>query len=470
MNRLVLICLFLLSAVPLSALEWQTDLETAKQKAAAENKTIVLVFQGSDWCGPCIRLDREIWSSEEFGAYAAAHFVMLKADFPRKSRNALSAEQQEHNKQLAEKYNKNGHFPFVVVLDQLGRVLKTAGYKSVSPQEYIELLESYKSAGDSPDDVEAGEKSGANIQPYKRTLKLMGCHFEVTVVAPDSAQANEYIDMAVAEISRIEKMISSWDPESQTSAINNNAGVAPVKVDTELLNLIERAINISRLTDGAFDISYASMDRIWKFDGSMTEMPTDEAIKASVAKVGFQNIELNKEESTVFLTQEGMKIGFGAIGKGYAADKAKALLMSHGVVSGIINASGDMNTWGKQPNGEDWKVAIVNPLNKNTNYALLPIRDGAVVTSGNYEKYVEFNGTRYSHIINPRTGWPATGLISVTVFAPSAELADALATSVFVMGKDAGLDRVNQMPKVECLVIDDRGNIFTSTNIDIDKI
>jgi thiamine biosynthesis lipoprotein len=307
-------------------------------------------------------------------------------------------------------------------------------------------------------------------QPYKRTLKLMGSRFDITVVANDSLQANKHIDTAVAEISRIEKLISSWDDNSQTSEINRNAGAKPVKIDKELFNLIERAIGISKLTDGAFDISYASMDRIWQFNGSMTVMPSEKEIKSSVEKVGYQNIVLDKKNSTVFLKLEGMKIGFGAIGKGYAADKAKTLLISKGVPSGIINASGDMNTWGKQPNGNDWKVAITNPMDKNKVFALLPITNGAVVTSGNYEKYVNFNGKRYTHIIDPRTGYPSTGIISVTVFAPKAELADALATSVFVMGKEAGLDRINQLPKIECIIIDDKGNITKSKNIEIDKL
>lgn len=307
-------------------------------------------------------------------------------------------------------------------------------------------------------------------EPYKRTLKLMGSRFDITVVANDSIQANKHIDTAVAEISRIEKLISSWNENSQTSEINRNAGIKPVKVDAELFNLIERAIGISKLTDGAFDISYASMDKIWKFDGSMTTMPSEKEITASVEKVGYQNIVLDKNKSTIYLKLKGMKIGFGAIGKGYAADKAKILLMSKGVTSGIINASGDMNTWGKQTNGEDWKVAITNPMDKNKVFALLPITNGSVVTSGNYEKYVNFNGKRYTHIIDPRTGYPSTGIISVTVFAPKAELADALATSVFVMGKEAGLDRINQLPKIECIIIDDNGNISKSKNIEINKL
>lgn len=306
-------------------------------------------------------------------------------------------------------------------------------------------------------------------EPYKRTLKLMGSRFEITVVGKDQVEANQYIDLAISEIRRIEKLISSWDPNSQTSLINKNAGIQPVQVDAELFGLIQRGIGISKLTDGAFDISYASMDNIWKFDGSMTVLPSDDSIKASVAKVGYHNIILDKENHTVFLKLEGMKIGFGAIGKGYAADKAKELLMSKGVVAGIINASGDMNTWGKQTNGKDWQVAITNPMDKNKVFALLPVHNGAVVTSGNYEKYVTFNNTRYTHIIDPRSGYPATGIVSVTVFAPKAELADALATSVFVMGKDVGLNRIEQLPKVECVIIDGEGNIITSKNIQINK-
>lgn len=295
----------------------------------------------------------------------------------------------------------------------------------------------------------------------------MGSRFDISVVEKDSIKATKFIDIAITEISRIEKIISSWDKNSETSQVNNNAGIKPIKVSTELFNLIKRAISISKLTDGAFDISYASMDRIWKFDGSMKTIPLKEKIQQSVIKVGFQNIILDEVKQTVFLKIKGMKIGFGAIGKGYAADKAKKLLISKGVKAGIINASGDMNTWGKQPNGKDWTIAITNPLNKSKAYGIFPITNGAVVTSGNYEKFVIFDNKRYAHIIDPRTGYPTNGIISVTVFASSAELADALATSVFVMGFDVGINLINQLPKVACIIIDDKGNIHKSNGIQI---
>ena len=307
--------------------------------------------------------------------------------------------------------------------------------------------------------------SGAISQNiYKQKTYLMGSDFEITVVAKTQQEADKQIGIAISEISRIEALISSWKTTSETSNINKNAGVSPVKVSKELFNLIQRALQISNLTDGAFDISYASMDKLWKYDGSMTQMPSKEAIKKSVAKVGYKDIVVDPKNSAVFLKNKGMKIGFGAIGKGYAADKAKKLLISNGVSGGIINASGDINSWGSKPSGSSWQVAITNPLNKNKAFAMLPIKD-AVVTSGNYEKYVIFNSRRYSHIIDPRTGYPSQGIISVTVFAPKAELADALATSVFVMGVETGIDRINQLKAIECIIITDTGTIITSNNL-----
>lgn len=298
----------------------------------------------------------------------------------------------------------------------------------------------------------------------------MGSSFDITVVANDTVEANTAIDLAVAEITRIEKLISSWDKNSQTSQINRNAGIKPVQVNPELFQLIQRAIKISKLTNGAFDISYASMDKVWFFDGSMTEMPSEEIIKKSVEKVGYQNIILNEEKHSVFLKLKGMKIGFGAIGKGYAADKAKALLQEKGVISGIINASGDLNTWGTQPNGKDWLVAIVNPLNKGKVFSWMPVHNSAVVTSGNYEKYVKFNNTLYTHIIDPRTGYPAKEILSATIFTKTAELSDALATSIFVMGVHTGLDFINQLKGVECIIIDANNKMITSKNIQLKNL
>lgn len=310
----------------------------------------------------------------------------------------------------------------------------------------------------------------ANAQiTHKRKLFMLGSPFEVTVVAKDTVKANEYIDMAIAESKRIENLISDWIPTTQISEINKNAGIKPIKVDTEVFELVERAIKISQITKGAFDISYASMDKIWKFDGSMTTMPTEEAIKKSVEKIGYKNIILNAKERTIFLKLEGMKLGLGGIGQGYIADKIKNSLYLKGCISGIVNVSGDINAWGKQPDGKPWTIGIVNPMNKNKIFATFPIIDSAVETSGNYEKFVIFNGIKYTHIIDPRTGYPAKGIVSVSVFAKQTEIADAMATGIFVLGVDVGLDLVNQIKGIECIIVDDTGKVHSSKGIDVKK-
>lgn len=309
--------------------------------------------------------------------------------------------------------------------------------------------------------------SFSQVVAFKKVVKLMGSRFDITIVAKNEEIANGYINDAIDEITRIEKLISSWDPNSKTSKINKNAGIKPTEVNEELFSLIERAIQVSKITNGAFDITYASIDKIWRFDGSMKEMPSKESIAKSVAKVGYKNIVLDKENRTVFLKLKGMKIGFGALGKGYAADKVKAMMIEKGVKAGIINASGDLTTWGKQPDNKDWMVGITNPLNKDKVFSWFPVIDAAVATSGNYEKYVEFNGKRYTHIIDPRTGYPASGLVSVTVFSSSGELCDALATSIFITGTEIGLDMINQLNGVECVIVDENNKVHTSNNIEL---
>ena len=298
----------------------------------------------------------------------------------------------------------------------------------------------------------------------------MGSDFEITVVENNTSNANYFIDLAIKEISRIESLISSWDKNSQTSLINNSAGIKPVQVDKELFDLIYRSIRISDLTQGAFDISYASMDKLWYFDREMKNLPTSQQIAESVSKVGFQNIVLDEKNRTVFLKLKGMKIGFGAIGKGYAADKAKDILIENNVQSGIINASGDLTAWGQKPSGDDWMVAVVNPLNKSKVFSWLPIKNSSIVTSGNYEKFFNIGGKSYSHIIDPRTGYPSEGILSVTIISENAELADALATSVFVLGTDIGIDMINQLKNVDCIIINSDNKIIKSNNIQINEI
>ena len=304
---------------------------------------------------------------------------------------------------------------------------------------------------------------------YSESSILMGSSFEITVVAEDEDFAKESLAIAKKEIIRIEDLISSWDQKSETSRINRNAGIAAVEVSKELFDLIFRAQQISKLSSGAFDLTFAAIDKLWNFDGKESEMPNPDTLKASVFNIGYQLIELDEESLTVFLPKKGMKIGFGAIGKGYAADSAKQLLVERGVLGGIINASGDMNTWGTKPDGSSWTIGIVNPMNNKKVFSWFSLEHNAVVTSGDYEKFTQINGRRYSHIIDPRTGIPSQGIVSCTVFAGKAELADAIATAIFVMGVESGLFLIDQLPNIEAILIDDSGIIHRSKNIEIEE-
>ncbi len=309
----------------------------------------------------------------------------------------------------------------------------------------------------------SGQKS------YSESSILMGSSFEITVVAEGEDFAKESLAIAKKEIIRIENLISSWDQKSETSRINRNAGIAAVEVSKELFDLIFRAQQISKLSSGAFDLTFAAIDKLWNFDGRESEMPNPDALKASVFNIGYQLIELDEESLTVFLPKKGMKIGFGAIGKGYAADSAKQLLVERGVLGGIINASGDMNTWGTKPDGSSWTIGIVNPMNNKKVFSWFSLEHNAVVTSGDYEKFTQINGRRYSHIIDPRTGIPSQGIVSCTIFASKAELADAIATAVFVMGVESGLFLIDQLPDIEAILIDESGIIHRSKNIEIEE-
>ncbi|MBS1915351.1 MAG: FAD:protein FMN transferase [Bacteroidetes bacterium] len=310
------------------------------------------------------------------------------------------------------------------------------------------------------------DKNVALQKIFSKSLKLMGNRFQVSVVADNEDQAMECIDAAVHEIQRIEKLLTTFNEESETALINKNAGIAPVQVSRETFDIIERSVRISKITQGAFDITYGSVDkRLWNFDTAMKSLPDKDVAKKMVRLVNYRNIILDHTNTTVFLKEKGMRIGFGGIGKGYAAEKAKQVLLAMGIESGIVNASGDLSVWGYQPNGDAWTIGIVNPNMAGEIFSYMNVTNMAIATSGNYEKFVLIGGKKYSHTINPRTGLPVTGIKSVTILSTNAEIADAMATPVMIMGIHAGLDMINQMKDIEAIIIDDDDIIYKSSNI-----
>lgn len=301
---------------------------------------------------------------------------------------------------------------------------------------------------------------------YRKVLKLMGNRFEISVVARDRIRANDCIEEAVDEIRKIERLLTTFSDDSQANLINRNAGLAPVQVDRTVFELIRRSKKISGITQGAFDITYGSIDKsLWNFDKNMTKLPDPEIAKQLIRLINYKNIILDETKGTVFLKEKGMRIGFGGIGKGYAAECAKAFLQKKGINSGVVNAAGDLTAWGYQPNGEPWTIGIADPNASSEIFSHMNITNTSVATSGNYEKFVVIDGKKYSHTIDPRTGLPVTGIKSVTIICSNAEIADAMATPVMIMGIKAGIDMVNQVKGLGCIIIDENDRIHTSKNI-----
>ena len=296
----------------------------------------------------------------------------------------------------------------------------------------------------------------------------MGNHFEISLVAEEEELANEWIQQGFNHIKEIEYLLTTYSETSDLYRINAAAGIEPVVVQKETFDIIERSLQISALTQGAFDISYGSVDkRLWNFDVHQNELPDPETAKKMVRLINYRNILLDKAATTVMLKEKGMRIGLGGIGKGYAAEKTRQYLKSLGATAGIVNASGDLTTWGMQPDGKPWTIGIADPNNASSIFSYLEVSDMAVATSGNYEKFIWVNGRKYSHTINPKTGLPISGIKSVTILTPNAELADALTTPIAIMGIEAGLHLINQLHQVEAIIIDDDDRVYLSKQIEL---
>jgi thiamine biosynthesis lipoprotein len=309
-------------------------------------------------------------------------------------------------------------------------------------------------------------KGQHHIKEYSKDTVVMGSYFVATAVSSSEDSAYAAIDSAISEAFRIQHLISSWDPKSHTSQINDAAGQNAIIVDRELYNLVHRSKKISELTEGSFDISAASLMDIWSFD-SNAKPPTSVDALVAAQKVNYENIILFEKESAVYLKDSGMKIGFGGIGKGYVADKASEIMKEMGIKSGIVNAGGDLYCWGTRPSGELWSIAVADPDKKGKTKIWLNVKDQAVVTSGNYEKYIMIMGEKYCHILDPKTGYAVKGIKSVTIFSSSAELSDAIATAIFVMGVEKGIKLIDQLKGIDGFIIDSYGKMHSTTKVEL---
>ena len=291
----------------------------------------------------------------------------------------------------------------------------------------------------------------------------MGCSFSLGIVSENETDANHWLQKGINEIMRIEELLSEYQPDSITTCINDLKDNSPLSIPEEISQLINRCEEISKLTDGTFDITSSPLKKLYTFKNGDSKFPKKELINKTLRHIGYKNLVI--DNSIITKKKTNMHISFNAVGKGYASDCVKKLWQKNGIDSGFINASGDLCAFGKKPNGRDWRVGIANPDDKNEAILYLPISNQAVATSGDYEQYFLSKGKKYSHNINPITGMPLQGIKSVTIVSPSAELSDALATAVYVMGEKKGIHFVNQLPHTHSIIINDKNRIISSENL-----
>ncbi|PSK93456.1 FAD:protein FMN transferase [Taibaiella chishuiensis] len=295
----------------------------------------------------------------------------------------------------------------------------------------------------------------------------MTSHLDITLVGEPGSEAEMEAHMAAgyAEADRLIGIISAWQEGTELYQVNAMAGIAPVAVCDELFYLLKRSLRISALTEGLFDITFASIDKVWFFDRPMVQKPDAAAIAASVRHIDYRYVQLNEQDKTVFITNKGTKIELGAIGKGFIANKMKVLLQNRGLSDGMVNAGGDLTVWGHNEQGKTWRIAIADPERKEKLIAWVPLSEGGIATSGSYERYALIDGEKYAHIIHPKSGMPVKGLQSVTVISPDVELCDAIATSIFLLGKEEGLAFVNRFNDLQCFIVDNDNQFHYSDNL-----
>lgn len=310
----------------------------------------------------------------------------------------------------------------------------------------------------------AQQAPASELEPMVRTYEggVMGTDLKIEVVGADTELLDRAIAAAVAEIERVEDLMTDWRP-SELMRLNAAAGTGPVEVDPELGRLLGRALDLSDYTDGAFDVTYAGVGRLWDFKRVPVQVPDQATVDAALLKVGYARVVMNEDRTTVDLPA-GMSIGLGGIAKGYGVDRAMAVLMEHGIEHGIVNAGGDLKALGRKL-GEPWEVAIRHPRDEQRVLAVIPVVNSCIVTSGDYARFFEHEGQRYHHIIDPRTGFPSRGCMSATVVAPEAATADALATALCVLGPERGLKLVERLSRVEALLVGLDGEVHASTGL-----
>ena len=302
----------------------------------------------------------------------------------------------------------------------------------------------------------------ARAEWLKRTDAIMGTRIYVELWADDVAQGNAAIDAVMAEMDRIDHLMSHYKPESQLSQINARGAQGPVQVDPELFDLIKLSTHYSEITEGAFDITYASVGHLYDYPHHVK--PTEEQIKAALPGVNWRNMLLDPVHHTVKFERPGMRIDLGGIGKGYAVDRCIAILQARGFKHAVVSAGGDSRIIGDRM-GRPWLVGIRDPNDEHKVVTRIPLVDSAMSTSGDYERFFDEGGVRYHHIIDPRTGHSASKVRSATILAPTATQTDGMSKTAFVLGPEKALEIINRMPEYDAIFITPDGRVLYSNGL-----
>lgn len=300
---------------------------------------------------------------------------------------------------------------------------------------------------------------------FRKSKMLMDTIVTITVVSDSDSKAEKAMDSSFAVIEKIENLLNFYSDKSEVSNINRNAGADSVKASPETIEAIEKAIHISKLTGGSFDITIGPVMELWDFHNK--KKPDDMKIKSRLHLVGYKFIAINKAGSTIYLKKNNMKIDLGGIAKGYAADKAVEELKKNGIKSGLVAIAGDIKAFGVKPDGRPWKIGIKNPRQKgpdNEIIAVMELADMAISTSGDYERYFIEDGKRYHHLLSPKTGYSADLSQSVSIIAKDGSVADPLSTGIFIIGHEKGIKLLEEK-KISGFIVDNEGMIHMTSDL-----
>jgi thiamine biosynthesis lipoprotein len=286
---------------------------------------------------------------------------------------------------------------------------------------------------------------------------IMGTRIAVELWATDEAQGNAAIEAVLAEMRRVDEAMSTYKPTSELSIVNARAAQEPIKITPELFDLLSTALEYSRITDGAFDITYASVGYMYDFRKHVH--PDEKQIAAALPGINYRHVELDKKNSTVHFARPGMRIDLGGIGKGHAVDRGIAILQARGIDHALVTAGGDSRIIGDRF-GQPWVVGIRHPDRKDEVIARIPLEDAALSTSGDYERYFDENGVRYHHIIDPKTGHSASKVRSATIIGPTATRTDGLSKTAFVLGPEKAIEIYNRLDDIDAVLVTPEGKVL----------